>query len=68
MTWLKALVAGLMLAREVVKYLNQREQNKAAAVKRVQELKGHVRTARKTGDSVPFASTIAKVGLGGKPK
>jgi hypothetical protein len=63
MKWLSVIVAALSLAREIVKYLSEKEKNKKKRAKKLVVLKNGFKEARKEGDTSKIETAFTKVGI-----
>lgn len=65
--WVQIILGGLTLAREVVKYLKEKEENdKRAVADQLEALKQGFRTARKDKDSHDLEKAFADLKLPAK--
>jgi hypothetical protein len=63
MGWVQVLVAVVALVREILKYLNEKEETKQIKIQKVNDVKSGIKKARKEGDTSEIEAALASLGL-----
>lgn len=63
MKWMSVILAALSLAREVMKYLAEKEANKKERIKHMKSLKDGFKEARSSGDTANIEFALSDMGI-----
>ena len=63
MSWLQIAIGALALARELVKYLREREADQKLAVQKVRRFQQAIRKVRKDGQSDDIERSFGELGF-----